>query len=438
MNHHVQGHYTTRLEFGQPDDGDQGRQMRGLAIALLEKNIRADANGYGYKVPSQSGKGVYFVSLEHEGYCSCPDFEERNRWCKHIYAVHALQQADGRLDDPEPEPVGVRVTTPRAPYNDAQVHEGEVFATLLRELCDTIPQPPKGRGRPRLPIGDMIFSMATKVYANRSTRRAMSDIRGAVAAGRMCKEPAFTTPITYFGRPELTPVLEELIQRSALPLKDVEVDFAQDSSGFASTAYHRWFDEKWGKGSQKAVKWTKLHIMCGVQSNIVTVAAATPTQSADAIYMPDFVRITAENFRIREVSGDAAYSTHKNIHAVADVGGTAYIPFRTGATATPKGKSRPDPLWAQMYHLFTLNEAEFNRHYHKRSNVETCFHMMKAKFGDKVRAKTATAQVNEVLLKVLCHNLVVLIHAMYALGITPVFDQASCAATAVEQEVVLR
>ena len=75
-----------------------------------------------------------------------------------------------------------------------------------------------------------------------------------------------------------------------------------------------------------------------------------------------------------------------------------------------------------MYHLFILHEAEFNQHYYKRSNVETVFHMMKAKFGDKIRAKTDTAMVNEALVRVLCHNICVLIRAMYTLGITPVFD----------------
>ena len=93
-----------------------------------------------------------------------------------------------------------------------------------------------------------------------------------------------------------------------------------------------------------------------------------------------------------------------------------------GKLAKPK-KGPADSLWAQMYHLFTLNEAEFNRHYHKRSNVETVFHMIKAKFGDKVRSKTPTAQVNEALMKVLCHNICVLIRAMHELGITPVFDE---------------
>ena len=47
--------------------------------------------------------------------------------------------------------------------------------------------------------------------------------------------------------------------------------------------------------------------------------------------------------------------------------------------------------------------------------------MIKAKFGGAVRTKTPVAQVNEVLFKILCHNIVVLIHAMYALGLNPTF-----------------
>ena len=425
----------TALPAGAPDDGDQGRQMRGMAIALLEKNIRPDK--FGHIVPSQSGHGVYLVSSDPMPYCTCPDFEKTGQPCKHYYAVLALLQG-AQLDAEPPEAVGVRITQPWAAYTGAQVHEGELFAELLRELCDTLEQPPQGMGRRRLPIGDMVYGMGLKVYSTLSTRRAMSGLRDAAATGRMRKEPSFNTPITYFGRPEMTPILRGLIQQSALPLRDVETCFAIDSSGFATTSYHRWFDEKWGGASGKSkreVQWVKLHQMCGVQTNIVTVADATVGQSADSPYLPGFTRLTAENFDVLEVSGDMAYSSHKNLHAVADVGGTAYIPFKTGTNPAMKGKGM-DPLWIQMYHEFTLNEAEFNRHYHKRSNVETVFHMIKAKFGDKVRAKTPTAQINEALMKVLCHNICVLIRAMYALGITPVFDPTSCSEKALAQDVL--
>ena len=406
--------FITALGPNDPDDGDLGRQQRGLAIAALAP-IRPDR--YGYKVPSQSGNGSYLVNLEHGPYCTCPDFDKRDgQPCKHVYAVQIFLERGGAV---ETKTQRVRLSQPWTAYNAAQVHEGELFSVLLRELCDTVEQPPQLMGRPRMPLSDMLYSMGLKVYSNRSTRRAMSELRDAVAAGRMAAEPSYSTPIRYFGAPGVTQVLRDLIAASALPLRDIEVDFAIDSSGFASTAYNRWFDHKWG-ASKKEARWVKLHIMCGVRTNIITVADATAAQSADAPYLPEFVRATAEHFQIRELSADMAYSSLKNLHAVEDAGGIAYIPFKKGAVAKQRGK-RADALWAKMYHLFTLHEAEFNRHYHKRSNVETVFHMMKAKFGDVVRAKTPTAQVNEVLVKALCHNICVLIHSIYALGVAPAF-----------------
>ena len=50
--------------------------------------------------------------------------------------------------------------------------------------------------------------------------------------------------------------------------------------------------------------------------------------------------------------------------------------------------------------------------------------MIKAKLGGSVRGKNPTAQVNEVLTKILCHNIVVLIGATYEPGIDPVFFDA--------------
>jgi hypothetical protein len=37
------------------------------------------------------------------------------------------------------------------------------------------------------------------------------------------------------------------------------------------------------------------------------------------------------------------------------------------------------------------------QHYHKQSNVKTTLNMIKRKFGERLRSKTETAQVNEVL-----------------------------------------
>lgn len=48
--------------------------------------------------------------------------------------------------------------------------------------------------------------------------------------------------------------------------------------------------------------------------------------------------------------------------------------------------------------------------------------MIKAKFGDGLFGKTPEAQTNEILAKVVCHNLCVLIQSFYELNIDPVFN----------------
>jgi hypothetical protein len=44
-----------------------------------------------------------------------------------------------------------------------------------------------------------------------------------------------------------------------------------------------------------------------------------------------------------------------------------------------------------------------------------------SKFGDRIRSKTEVAQVNEVLGKVLWHNICVVIQSMYELEVEPTF-----------------
>lgn len=61
-------------------------------------------------------------------------------------------------------------------------------------------------------------------------------------------------------------------------------------------------------------------------------------------------------------------------------------------------------------------------HYHKRSNIESTFSAIKRKFWDSVRSKTDVAMVNEVLCKILAHNLCC-VQEQHELGIEPLFWQ---------------
>ena len=75
--------------------------------------------------------------------------------------------------------------------------------------------------------------------------------------------------------------------------------------------------------------------MCGVKTNIVTAGEVTETAAHDAQFFAPLVGTTAREFDVQEVSADKAYLSRKNLHTVEDVGGTAYIPFKSNSLPSP-------------------------------------------------------------------------------------------------------
>jgi transposase len=132
------------------------------------------------------------------------------------------------------------------------------------------------------------------------------------------------------------------------------------------------------------------------------------------------VEETVQNFEMNEVSADKAYLSKANLQAAVQNNAIPYIAWKSNSTAG-KGNS----LWNRLFHWYCLNQEKFLEHYHQRSNVETTFSMVKAKFGGSLRSKTRTAQINEALCKILAHNICVLIQSMFELGIKPEFYKES-------------
>jgi hypothetical protein len=93
------------------------------------------------------------------------------------------------------------------------------------------------------------------------------------------------------------------------------------------------------------------------------------------------------------------------------------------AFSKPLGDFRIKVLVNQLHHEFTpiLRPLCYLNHYHLRSNAESTFSMVKAKFGDSLRSKTDTSMVNESLARILCHNPCCLIQSAYELGIQAKF-----------------
>ena len=303
--------------------------------------------------------------------------------------------------------------------DSAQVNEKAKLLLLLQKLCAEVKPPLHTFGRPPVPLPDMLFAMVLKVYGKFPGRGCKYDLNIAKEQGLISRVPRPKSIFNYFGKKTVTPYLRELIILSSLPLADVETVFAVDSSGFATSCFARWIDRRYGKASvgDKRI-WLKVHLMCGVLTNIVTAVEVSSANAGDSPFFKRLVEVTAKYFLIKEVLADKAYSSLENLLLVRKLKAMPYIPYRVNAK--PVHKTR-DPLWTRLYHFYTLNEEWFKEHYHKRSNVETTFSMIKRKFGGHLLSRTRTAQVNELLCKIICHNLCVNVQCMYALGIDPDF-----------------
>jgi transposase len=399
-----------------------GRKQRGMEIAATKKITKRDRGTW--IVPSQSDKGRYAVTISKEGkFCTCPDFEERQQPCKHVYAVQYVlfRETTVAPDGVETirETASVRVTYAQnwPQYNAAQTAEKETFCRLLRDLCSGIPEVEQQRGRPRLPIGDALFSATYKVYSTVSARRFMTDMREAESKGLVAHAPCYNSIFKVIESAEVTPIIQSLITTSSLPLRAVESDFAVDSTGFGLQRFYRHYTAKYGHEINMR-DYIKVHAMIGVKTHIVTAATVTDRDRHDITQFKPLLEHTAQNFEMVEVSADKAYSSREMIAHIDQMGIAPFIPFRSNSKVKASMKN---PAWDKLFHYYNFKREEFLAHYHKRSNVESAFSSIKRKFGDTIRSRTDVAQTNEVLLKLLAHNIVCLVHSIHELGIDPTF-----------------
>jgi transposase len=395
------------------------RKERGELLAT-QKQDEIKRSTDGFKVPSQTQEKTYTVKIGKQWKCTCPDYQQQKGKCKHQWAVelkltekldkngNTLQKvAEARKHD------GQNWTA----YNAAQTNEQQLFRNLLSSLTNTVQNPEQGNGRPSKDLGDMVFNSALKVYTGFSLRRYESLMEDSLEDKHIEDKCAYNTISHYMQKPEMTDILHELIRKSAAPLTSVETGFAADSSGFSTSTFGKFCEHKHSEGKEVR-KWVKAHIMAGTNTNIVTAVELNMGAEGDAPNFEPLLEKTAEQFNVEKVSADKAYSSREIHELVDELGAEAYIPFKENSS----GKARGSQAWKKMYHKFQYEPHKFWPEYKKRNNVETSFHMIKSKFSEDVKSRKERSQINEVLLKILCHNICVVIQEIHELGLEPEFS----------------
>jgi hypothetical protein len=227
--------------------------LRELKALELAAKARIAFKGGVWLVPSQTSlTTVYSVTIGDAPSCQCEDFQLRQQTCKHILAAQIVAARNGKGAAPEI----VADAVPKRPtykqdwplYNEAQQTEKHRFQALLFDLCRGLKEAPRpGPGRQPTPMADQVFAAAFKVYSTVSTRWFACDLPDAHERGYLTKLINSITVSNYLENPALTPIVHALIVQASLPLKAVETVFAPDSTGFSTSRFVRWFDEKYGQ-----------------------------------------------------------------------------------------------------------------------------------------------------------------------------------------------
>ena len=306
-------------------------------------------------------------------------------------------------------------------YDISKVYEEDRFEVLLANLTSLVHQPQYAFGRPQLPIADVVYSVVRMAYAKQPRRTIMSALRRAAERGLITQAPSTGSLSNYLENEALTRILEHLVQQSTLPLWGLGNGvFASDGTGFSTRVYDRWFEYKHGKKNEGGTEvkevsqkqWVKCHAAYGTKTKIVTAVEVSNGTANDSPFLPGLMKDTLTEHEVIDMCVDMGYFGNPNFEEADAFNVNLIVPFPTGTRESSPDR-RPDGPWERAYHYFHLHREEFLRRYHRRSISETGFSMIKGRFGGFVRTRTLAAQFNEVLTKVLAHNICCLITAMY-------------------------
>ncbi len=409
--------------------GDEGRMVRGKEIASHPETIEKIAETE-WSVPSQTGFGRYLVSVKDgEFRCGCKDFAGRNgEPCKHIFAVRTLRLCKTGQTLPVPERKVRKQYAQHPTYTKGQTEEMRLLDYLLRELVSEAHDFPRTPGLPGpapTSIQDDLYCAILKVYSGLSARRACGVYANVADRGLLSQVPSFAVASNLLTRPEVTSILYRLLSLSAIPLAGLEEGraVAPDSTGVQTTSFGGWREEKHGEKREKG--WLKVHAMVGTKTHVIIRAVIGEANSGDSPQFVPLLRgVIEDGFRPTSVVADKGYLAKDNYRLASDLGIEAYIPFKSNSLNRSGHRGSPS-AWRKAFYLFQANRPEFDRNYHKRSNVESVFSALKRKFGENVRSRKPVAQVNEILCKLIAYNLTVVVHEMFENGIAPNFGTAA-------------
>ena len=150
-------------------------------------------------------------------------------------------------------------------------------------------------------------------------------------------------------------------------------------------------------------RWPKLAITCDCRNHLILSAITTRGPSVDINQFEKTLTPAIRCYTIKHILADAGYDSESNHRFARET-------HNIRSTIPPKhGRPTTKPFRGKYHRLM---QRRFNRKsYGQRWQVETVFSMIKRNQGDVLRARTYWSQNREMLLKVLTHNIGIILFA---------------------------
>ncbi len=192
---------------------------------------------------------------------------------------------------------------------------------------------------------------------------------------------------------------------------------AVDSSGLESGHRSPYFVRRRQRGQKQAknplfqtttyTRFPKLAVVCDCASHVILAAVPGTGPSPDHSHFAKALDQTARRIGFDVILADAGYDSEANhSYAREEHGVRSVIPAKIGRPTAkpPTGKWRRIMRW-----LLRTKRKRTRAGYTQRWQVETVMSMIKRNLGCELSARTYWARVREMMLRVLTHNIAILL-----------------------------
>jgi transposase len=184
-------------------------------------------------------------------------------------------------------------------------------------------------------------------------------------------------------------------------LIDTRPEVAIDATGLESRHVSAHYVDRKGYRRFKRKKWPKLTAVAHTATHLIAGVVVSQGPSQDSPQFPDAIKQAATHLHPDRVLGDKGYDGEHNHRLCREELGIR-------STIIPINKRNRGRKWPKSKYRRQMRRRFFKRKYGQRWQVESVFSRHKRRLGSALTARSEATQRNEMLFRVLTHNLMIL------------------------------